>query len=161
MTAVLNATKILAVLVAQPSYVGDRSESPAAREELLRPVAEAIAEVARDDLEAAALISLGWHETKWSRAVLEGRCSDLGRLACDRGKARGGWQVHAWCVATDVEGEARCALRALRYGRAHCTNGWLGAFAATRGTTSCTSREGAVRVHDMRIALERMRKAAP
>lgn len=130
----VSAAAVLSVLLAQPSYVADRGESPSAREELLRPVAEAIATVSRDETEAAALIAQGYAETKWSRAVLEYRCSDLGRLACDRGKARGAWQVHQWCTATDVVGEAKCTLRVMRYGKQrcadHCLNPWLGAFSA-------------------------------
>jgi hypothetical protein len=129
---------------------------------LLRPVAEAIATVSRNEQEAAALIAQGWVETKWSRAVLEYRCSDLGRLACDRGRARGPWQVHRWCTATDVVGEARCTLRVMRYGKELCGNRcftpWHGAFAA------CASLPpdwvGAdERVKIMKSVLDRLRRA--
>jgi hypothetical protein len=158
----VTAAKVLLVLLAQPSYVRDRDESPAAREELLRPVAEAIATTARNDTEAAVLIADGFHESGYSRAVLEYRCRDLGRLACDSGKARGGWQVHSWCKATDVVGEARCVLRVARYGsglcREHALNPTAGAFAAL-AARSCNWSGAEVRVRTYRKILAQLRRS--
>ena len=72
----------------------------------LEPIAAAIASVSATREDAASLIALGWHESKYARAVLEGRCHELGERACDRGLALGPWQLHqaacsrAWAMAT-------------------------------------------------------------
>ncbi len=112
---------VLAAMLALPVSFRDRIESAEARRALYLPVAEAIAVVARNEREAAFLVADGWHESGgFARAVLEYRCQDIGPRACDRGRARGTWQVHRWCAATDVVGEARCTLRAARGGVARC-----------------------------------------
>jgi hypothetical protein len=155
------AAVLSALLSLAPSYL-DKHESAEQRTELLRPVAEAIATVSRNEYEAAALIAQGHAESKWSRAVLEYRCSDLGRLACDRGKARGPWQTHSWCKERGFVAEAKCTLRVMRFGKQrcadHCLNPWLGAFSA------CASLPpdwvGAhERVKLMKRVLERLRRA--
>lgn len=144
----LNATKILAVLLAQPSYVADRDESPAAREELLRPVAEAIAEAAHNNQEAAMLIALGQAESGFARYVVTGHCSEGPAGArCDSlhgiPRARGAWQLHksacptAWALVDgseeSIRAEAQCAVRHLRYfaarGREHALTPTVAAFA--------------------------------
>ena len=122
---------ILAAMLALPQYAGDRDDSPEARAALLRPVAVAIAETAQSPETAAALIALGWHETKFARLVIEGRCSDMpAGSRCDNGRARGVWQ--AWHVACPVayrfpagsseslRAEARCAAGNLYAARHRC-----------------------------------------
>lgn len=93
---------VLAVLLSLPQYTGDRFADPTLedRARLLRPVAVAIAEVARNRTEAAALIALAKHETNLARYVLDGYC-EQGPVGarCDGGRARGAWQVHSWCRA--------------------------------------------------------------
>ena len=97
----------------------------------VQAVADEIGAVSANRDEAAALISLAWHETKFASAVMEGRCSDLHPRACDSGRALGVWQLHkqactaAWALASPNGGtagqreslreQARCAIRLLRW----------------------------------------------
>lgn len=141
---------ILAVLMGLPAWYEDAGEPRAARLELLGPVASAIAGASGGDHQrAAALIALGWHESKFGRYVLEGRCSDGPPGArCDNGRARGAWQL--WAVACpaayqypagsleSLELEARCADRLLQGARGRCrgrhpAGALAGAFSGYRG----------------------------
>lgn len=137
----LNAAIISAAMALLPSHYeqGD-----------FRPIAEAIAAVAADKAEAAAMISLGWHETKFSRLVLEGRCHELpAGMRCDGGRALGPWQLHqaacpsAWVLATptsspeaqiaSLPAQARCVVTLLRWGArryGRSVEPLLGAFGA-------------------------------
>lgn len=151
---------VLSVLLLQPVYVADRTESPSARVDLLRPVAEAIAGAATTPEDAALLIALGKHESGFSRAVIEGRCADIGPLACDRGRARGVWQQ--WAVACrrayafeagsreSLMLEARCALGNLRAAKRRCSDrnpdALAGAFSGVGGA-SCAAPWANERVH--------------
>lgn len=116
---------------------------------LLEPVALAIVRAARTADEQAALVALGWHESRYARHVLEGRCADGPRGArCDpdadgRPRAAGPWQVWGWCSAAHgpptqetLDAGARCVLASLRSGLracAHVLSPWAGAFASLRG----------------------------
>jgi hypothetical protein len=135
---------VLAVMLAMPSFTGDRSETAEQRAELYYPIATAIAEVARSRSEVAILISLSWHETKWARAVVEGRCGEMpAGQRCDGGKARGPWQLHLEACRTayalpeasagSIQAEAQCAIRLLRFsaerGKSHTATPWHSAFA--------------------------------
>ena len=127
---------VLSAFLSLPSYVGDRGDSVAAREKLLRPYAEAVADVSRENRwKAAALIALMWHESRLARYVLEGRCQDGPRGArCDPGRdgvarARGATQVWAWCTEAwahpagslgSIRGEVACASRRLSGGLRAC-----------------------------------------
>lgn len=113
---------ILSIMLAQPPWKGDAGETLAQRTALLRPVAAAIVEVSQGDrTRAARLVALGYAETRWARYVLEDRCSEgpVG-ARCDEGRARGPWQVWRWCKASDLVGQAQCALRALGGAELRC-----------------------------------------
>jgi hypothetical protein len=163
---------ILTAMLALPAYAGDRSESPEERAALLRPVAVAIAETAQSPETAAALIALGWHETKFARAVIEGRCSEMpAGSRCDNGRARGVWQ--AWNVACpaayrfadgsleSLRAEVRCAVGNLYSARNRCERRapelWGGAFSGYRGA-SCLWPAAARRVQTMREVLAVLRR---
>ena len=65
---------ILAFLIGHPSAARDAELSEAERLEFLVPVAAAISEAARDDTEVAALLALGWRESRFERDLVLGRC---------------------------------------------------------------------------------------
>jgi len=156
--------RIDAVLQAERRHKSDLDEDPRDRAARLREVATAVSAAVRharceapwtresgcrpiwggDSLElAAAVLALGRHETHWASAVQAGRCSDLGRLACDRGRARGPWQawqracpaLHAAEPGSDaaLRAGAWCAVRLLSGAARFCANrgeppNWPGAF---------------------------------
>ena len=122
---------IVAAMLSLPQYHGDRfADTAEQRAALYRPVAEAISAVSHSRAEAAALIALGYHETAFARYVLDGHC-EQGPVGarCDGGRARGAWQVWAWCRPLWAGPEnapgrhlagARCAAGLLRSSRAAC-----------------------------------------
>lgn len=161
------AAEVLAVLLSLPQYYGDRHADPTLedRARLLRPVAEAIAEVSRNRTEAAALIALMKHETNGARYVLDGHC-EQGPVGarCDGGRARGAWQVHSWCRALFAGPEnapgrhlagARCAVSLLRKGRAQCGS-LAGAFGVYAGA-GCKWKGGPGRVKTTNLMEARLR----
>lgn len=162
----MTPTAILAALLALAPYHGDRHLSVDERRLLLVPVADAIASTARDDKEAAFLIAQAWHETKFARLVLEGRCDEMPRgQRCDpdrkgRPQSVGPWQIKGrWCRgAGTLEGQAACVMRLARGGRERCRS-WHGAFAAQLGAGSCTAPRAAARVETMRKSLYRVQTA--
>ncbi len=111
---------------------------------------------------AAALIELGWKETKWARAVLEGHCERMPKgQQCDGGYARGPWQVHGWCSRgwaladgsyAALEEQGRCAVRLLQGRLAGCRRGWEGAFSGYAGS-SCAWPPARKRAEEMREVL--------
>lgn len=170
----MTAQILLAMLSLTP-WSGDKHETPQQRRELYAPVAVAIAGAVRwDDELVAALIAQGWHETRFARYVLEGRCADGPADArCDwsrshkRPLARGPWQVHGHCraawrhpegSAASLAAEARCAASMLRSGRSRCRS-WVGAFAGMRGGWACSSPSAVARELTMRRVLARFREA--
>lgn len=171
----MSPAAILAVLLSLPAWHLDR-DPPEARSAMLRPVADVIAEVSADATDAAALIALGWHETKYARLVLEGRCSEMPEgNRCDDGRARGAWQLwHVACPSAyafpagspeSLRAEATCARRLLRgqLGRCrarHPAGDWAGAFAGYRGA-SCVWPAAARRARTMLDLLARLRRAEP
>jgi len=170
----LSATvaRVLAAMVVMPTWYQDVEETPEQRADLLRPVALAIAQATDDRVEQAALVSLGWHESRWARYVLEGRCQDGPSGArCDNGRAVSPWQV--WAVACPSahavpadhpvvnERAAACAVRLLRGGRSRCrglhpAGDWAGAFVAYGGGASCQKQSGAERARTMQTVLPRL-----
>jgi hypothetical protein len=154
---------ILSAMLSLPPAALDRSESVEQRTALFLPVAEAIARVSRSDRQAALLIAQAWEDTKLARYVLEGRCHDgpVGQR-CDNGKARGPWQVHKWCTATTLDGEARCALRAASSGmdrcRGHAQSPVHGAFAGL-AARDCSWPGADRRVGTYRSVLSALRRA--
>lgn len=93
---------------------------------------------------AAALITVGWHESRYSELVHQGRCSELPKgMQCDHGKARTVFQL--WQVAcpkaweqepgsvAELQQAAVCAARLLSNAYRMCAtddtpNNWAGAF---------------------------------
>jgi hypothetical protein len=164
------AKTLLAILVALPPWYQDLDEPRLAREVRLEPVAIEIDRAAHslryhEPVEiAAALLTIGWHESRWARYVGEGRCMDGPPGArCDphRGvpRARSYWQVHrgtcpaAWAHEPGSHGELKAAARcaAVRwqgaYGRCRrrCEAGPIvGAFAGYKGA-DCNWRGGVTR----------------
>jgi hypothetical protein len=94
---------IISVLMAFPTYKDDR-EDPRKRDQLVM-VAEAVDYASRvegwqgrqSEL-AALLITVGWHESSFALHIHAGKCKPW---ECDRGRARGPWQVHKNRLNTD------------------------------------------------------------
>lgn len=141
---------VLKVLLAQPTWYQDTTETPAERATLVRPVAVAICQVAPTWPKRLYLMAQTYAETHLARYVLEERCQDGPKGArCDEGLARGPWQNHrASCRAawdpkvTRLEryvGGARCALRLYVAGLRRC--GTLeGAFYSNSGKIGCRAK---------------------
>lgn len=176
------AAAVLTTLLHLPHFGLDKGDTLAERTALLTPVAEAIEDASRGDEEmAAALVSLGFHETGFARYVIEGRCEDGPPGArCDadtRGRARaiGPFQVWGWCSAAwdapagsreSLLGGAKCAVRMLASGSSRCgkllANQWTAAFAGYR-SAKCQPLDSADRVKTMvavQLDLARARKIA-
>ncbi|HEX7671403.1 MAG TPA: hypothetical protein VF395_17540 [Polyangiaceae bacterium] len=140
----VSSAAVLAAALSLSQYVGDKVDTPEGRETLYRPVAEAIAEVARTNVEASMLLALAFHESGLARFVIEGRCADgPPGQRCDGGRARGVFQLHesacreAWKLedgsVPSIRAEARCAIRLLRWnadrGKDHTPSRLHAAFA--------------------------------
>ena len=102
--------KVLAMLLALGTSAEDRApELAEVKRAQLEALAESISSVAaaqRDvaPLELAAFVAtLGWHESKFSLRIAEGRCKPY---ECDRGRARGIFQIHRRATMTDAEWDA-------------------------------------------------------
>ncbi len=132
---------ILAFFLSLPQWYGE-SFTPAERATHYLPVAESICRVTRDDNWRAFLATQAYAETKLAEAVLEERCHEMGKWACDAGLATGPYQVHrhcrdAWTAPTRAErydAGARCALMMARQCRT--PEGW---FAAQGGFRRCAA----------------------
>lgn len=111
---------ILAVMLTMRQAWEDRRETREQRTELLRPLATVVANEARTAQEAAAMTAIAWHETGgFARWIVECRCHERPKM-CDHGRARGPFQVHDWCKATDLRGETECAASAYRFALSRC-----------------------------------------
>ncbi len=150
----LSAEAVLTLILSLPTWHEDLALPLETRNDYLRPVAEAIAEVAKNRSEARALVTVALHESRFARAVIEGRCDEMPLGArCDNGRARGPWQVHRWCKAAwenqdgsleALRGGARCALRYMRAGYRRCKS-LNGAFAAGTGRAVCQTQQAVLR----------------
>lgn len=162
--------RVLAAMLGQPVWYEDAAETPEARADLLRPVAMAVTLATEDPTEQAALVSLGWHESRWARFVIEGRCEDGPSGArCDSGRARSPWQVHsyglcreAWRYTEDdprtLELAAQCSVRLLRGAKSRCAGrhpagDWAGAFSQYGTGARCTRAKSAERVATMQTVM--------
>jgi hypothetical protein len=160
---------VLAAMLSLPGYSLD---DQATRAERYRPVAEAISAVSQSPETAAALVALGWHESGFAQAVLEGHCERMpSHSRCDQGRARGVWQ--AWRVACPAAyayeagtpesllAEAKCAANNLYSARNRCItradDAWSGMFSGYRGA-SCTWAPAARRVQTFRVVLAMIRR---
>lgn len=81
---------ILAVALSLVVFHEDR-EASAEKTAQLNAIAAAVAEFTKTPDEAAFLIAWGQAETNYSLRIQRGQCR---RWECDRGRARGPWQVH-------------------------------------------------------------------
>ena len=118
----------------------------------------------------AAMIALGYHETRYSQAVQEGRCDELPKgMQCDHGHARGLWQQwetacpEMWKTAPgsaeELEASAWCAATLLSRSYVVCSSdgegdAWAGAF-GRYGARGCSWPGGKSRAATMRrVALK-------
>ena len=163
---------ILTVLMALAPHHTDKALSDAERRAMLEPVAEAISDASRQEIDTAgALIALGQHETHYARYILENRCKDGPKGSqCDLDKdgnprAAGPWQL--WATAcedrTTLASQAQCAARRLRGERERCKGRhpaglWAGAFAGYRSIV-CDWAPAADRARTMQGVVAKLRRA--
>ena len=103
-------------------------ETPEAALARYQAIAEDIASVARNRIEAGALLGIAWHESGFYRDVDIGPCAALGayRGRCDGGKAVSLWQLQVGdsdtrkLVRTNRREAARLALRLILHSRKRC-----------------------------------------
>jgi len=156
---------ILSILLTFPTFWYDRNESTEARHARMLETAQAIAGVAKNRTEAAALIAVAWHESRFSAHVQTGRCNELPKgMQCDGGQARSIFQLHRgacpelWETPVNEHTRigARCAMRLLRGFRERCASvsGAFGMYAAR----SCKWKGGVSRETTMRKVLEQWRR---
>jgi len=137
---------ILAVLLSLTPAAEDVAEVAEMRADRLRQVAEAIDAATGDEATQAALISAAWSETRLAASAQRGECP-AGAGDCDKGRAKGVWQLHPWCKASmqpsDLVGQAVCARKALRGPLARCGS-WeraFGGYASGHGCKPWPERE--------------------
>lgn len=123
------------VLASLPTHKSDAGEPALQRAERLRDIASAVDGATLDATERAALISLGSHESHFSRTVCSGE--QLG----DGGRAFGCWQSHHPDRSGGVSGQARRAIaqlkRAGNYCRDESQDYWRGAFSLYATGKTC------------------------
>lgn len=96
-------------------------------------VARAVNEATPDPNERAALVRIAIEETNLALYVLEGRCKDGPKGACDNGRAKGPWQLQpsfaVRVIPDDFASQARLALKRWRGALKRCAEfGKAGAF---------------------------------
>jgi hypothetical protein len=107
--------------------IGESQEERLAR---IAHVVHAAALVAHTVEDFSAELAYGQLDTHYAKYVYEGHCNRMPKgERCDGGHARGVWSVHGWCKAAyaypagsdeSLLEEARCALRQMHFGMAHC-----------------------------------------
>jgi hypothetical protein len=105
--------KILAVLEEFPVPKEDWGESPDLRKYRLDEVAGAVSAIG-DPGTRAMVVAIGYHESKWSSDICDGR--KLG----DRGKAYGCFQAHDPDRSGGISGQVERAARDARRARNYC-----------------------------------------
>jgi hypothetical protein len=167
---------LVAILLAWPPFYTETDEQPEARRLRLVMAAQAIEQVAHATPDpaqtAAALLAIGFHESRFAAYVGQGRCHEGPKGArCDEGRARGYWQL--WRVACPpawrlepgsreaLHAEARCAARAWRGAlwrcrRRHPAGPIAGAFAGYRGA-DCEWARGARRAQTFERIASKLR----
>jgi hypothetical protein len=156
--------RVRAVLGESPPSRWDADER--GRDERLDALASIIADASSGPLDAAILLALGWHESRFAGYVGRG-CRDIPEEAanCDGGRARSYWQAwrvscrQAWELPRGSEQATRafaaCALRRFHgsakrcHGR-HPAGHWAGAFSGYR-SVDCTWRPGAERARTLAL----------
>lgn len=161
--------RVRSVLGASPASRWDADED--GREIRLDGIAIVIAEASASDLDAAILLALGWHESRFARYVGRG-CRDIpeGASDCDGGRARSYWQAwrvtcrSAWRLPRGSEAAtlafAACALRrfhgsAKRCRGRHPAGYWAGAFSGYR-SVDCLWAPGAERARTLALRLSQL-----
>lgn len=135
---------ILVILLSLAPHKTDKDEPVDARRARLETIAEDIAAAAdgRRDT-AAALVTLGWRESRFARYVGQG-CVNVpkGHANCDSGRARSYWQVWSkgcrpgWALppgSREAQAAfAKCAGRLWRAARRRCGGTLFGAYSGYR-----------------------------
>lgn len=152
-TSSIPEASILRVLLAERPAHTD-TETPEERKARLRLAAKAISAAAKNRHEAAALIAIGLHESRFAEFVSRG-CSLIPATAgasCDNGRARSYWQMwfracpSGWAFERGdpaaVDAFALCAVKHWRFASRICAkrpnHGPIAAgFAGFRTTTRC------------------------
>ena len=159
---------ILAAMLSLPRSDLDKGETDEQRRALYLPVATAIAEVAKNDRQAALLVAQAWEESRNARYVFEHRCQDGPRGArCDDLRSTGPFQVSVrYCNPSSYQDEARCAMKAAWGGAQRCgkhsqspAHSWFVGMAGSR--VPCSWSGAAPRVATYKRVLERLRRGAP
>jgi hypothetical protein len=137
--------KILHIMLGLAPWYGDRHDTPLQRHVLLAPIAAEVALAVTEksdglspELKAAVVLSVGYHESKWARYIIEGRCEEGPPGArCDNGSARGPFQQHLEACPLaykypeasreSLHEEARCAVQLMTSAFRRC-GGWRKAF---------------------------------
>lgn len=143
--------EVLTAILTLPQYGGDiHADTPDQRAKLLRPVARAIATVAKNKTEAAALVAVAYSESALARYVVDGECHQGPAGArCDGGLSRGVFQIRSWCralwagpegAATRHLAGARCAVQRLRQGTRECFGKGYEGVMSYYGTGRCAWR---------------------
>lgn len=96
----------------------------------------AIYKYSRSADEAAFLVALGMHETRFEARLIDGDCKPW---ECDHGAARGAFQLHRGAAGADwellpgnIDAQARSAVRMVRWAFRVCKTP-VGAFRALGG----------------------------
>jgi hypothetical protein len=162
----VTAAQVLSAMLSLPQYVGDRGESLEQRTALYLPIAESIARVAKNDRQAALLIAQAHEDSKFARYVIEGRCSEgPPGVRCDEGRSYGVYQVSVrYCPDRDLDGQARCALKAAGGGVERCHGRGVTPIHSlfvglAGGGRSCTWEGADQRVRTYRKVLAELRRA--
>lgn len=160
----------LTVLESFPRHDTDTSEDDTKRFGRIREIAAAINMATDDATERAALAVLAKRESGLAAYVYEDRCSDGPRKhrECDRGRARGVWQLHANSdhpeIPSDVYDQAKIAVKLWRGHRYRCaslnTDQLAGAFAGYATGKACSWGGAASRARETRrIAAQLWRRS--
>jgi len=128
-----NGGGVLSVLRSHPTHWSDREADPASVDASRVEIASAVESSTPDREERAALATLAIKESGLALYVIEGRCGDGPRGACDHGLATGPWQLHASrdvpVVPVAMSEQATIALKRWRTHRKRCAaQGHAGAF---------------------------------
>lgn len=155
----MNPYDVLAVMLALPTFYGDRGETFDQRYKLLEPLAfEIVSAAGGSRWRASLLVTTAYAETRLARFVIEGRCEEgpVG-MRCDyshklkRSLSRGVFQLkEESCRAAyqypagsreSLREEARCAIRQLGAAKKRCAGvhpaGDLAGMFSGYGGNSC------------------------
>jgi hypothetical protein len=139
---------VLSVLRNEPTHWSDRKAEPEAVDASRVELAGAVVSATDEPSEQAALTALAIHESRLALYVLEGRCSDGPKGACDHGLAVGPWQLHRSkdepVIPAELGAQARIALKRWRTHRKRCAaHGLAGAFQGYGSGWTCAPKKWA------------------